>query len=83
LDGRLDGPQSQSGCGGEDKNSQPPAGIKPPNPNHPAHSQLLYQLLTSHKTASNDFGRMIIVTSLTHSYPPINLIFLKKYVYNK
>jgi hypothetical protein len=27
---RLDKPQSQSGCGGEEKNSQPLLGLKPP-----------------------------------------------------
>jgi len=27
LDGRLDGPQSCSGCGGEEKNSQPLSGL--------------------------------------------------------
>jgi hypothetical protein len=36
---RLCGPQSQSGHGEEEKNSQPPHEIKPPNPDHPAHSQ--------------------------------------------
>jgi len=28
LDRRLDGPQSRSGRGGEEKNSQPPPGIE-------------------------------------------------------
>jgi hypothetical protein len=30
LKRRLGGPQSRSGCGGEEKNSQPPLGIEPP-----------------------------------------------------
>jgi hypothetical protein len=30
LDRRLDGPQSRSGHGGEEKNSQPPPGIEAP-----------------------------------------------------
>jgi hypothetical protein len=30
LDRRLDGPQSRSGCGGEEKNSQPLPGLEPP-----------------------------------------------------
>jgi hypothetical protein len=30
LDRRLDGPQSRSGCGGEEKNSQPLPGQEPP-----------------------------------------------------
>jgi len=29
IDRRLGGPQSHSGCGGEEKNSQPPPRIKP------------------------------------------------------
>jgi len=29
LDRRLGGPQSRSGHGGEEKNSQPPPGIEP------------------------------------------------------
>jgi len=41
LDRKLGRPQSQSACGGEEKNSQPLADIKSSNPNHPAHSQLL------------------------------------------
>jgi hypothetical protein len=44
LDRRLDGPQSRSGRGGEEKNSQPLPGIESPNPNYPARSQLLYRL---------------------------------------
>jgi len=31
LDGRLGGPQSRSGCSGEEKNSQLPPGIESPN----------------------------------------------------
>jgi hypothetical protein len=30
LDRKLIGPQSQSGCGGEEKNSQPLPGLEPP-----------------------------------------------------
>jgi hypothetical protein len=40
LDRRLDGPQSQSGCGGEEKNSQPLSGLKP----------LIIQLIAQHYT---------------------------------
>jgi hypothetical protein len=40
LDRRLGGAQSQSGHDGEEKNSQ----LNPLNPNHLAHSQLLYRL---------------------------------------
>jgi hypothetical protein len=36
LDRRLGGPQSHSGHGGEEKNSQPSPGIKPQKPNRPA-----------------------------------------------
>jgi len=42
LDRRAGGPQMQSECSGEAKNSQPPPGIELPNPDHPAQSQLLY-----------------------------------------
>jgi hypothetical protein len=34
LDRRLDEPQSRSGRGGEEKNSQPPPQIEPYNPDH-------------------------------------------------
>jgi hypothetical protein len=37
---RLGGPQSRSGRGGEEKNSQPLPGLEPPD--HPARSQALY-----------------------------------------
>jgi hypothetical protein len=35
LDRRLDVPHKLSGSGGEEKNSQPPLGIEPQNPDHP------------------------------------------------
>jgi hypothetical protein len=38
MDRRLGGPQSRSGRGGEEKNSQLPPGIEPQNPDHPARS---------------------------------------------
>jgi hypothetical protein len=41
LGRRLGGPQSRSGRGGEEKNSQPPLGIEPQNPNRPACSPAL------------------------------------------
>jgi hypothetical protein len=44
LDRRLGGPQSRSGRGGEEKNSQPPPGIEPQNPDRPARSPALYRL---------------------------------------
>jgi hypothetical protein len=44
LDRRLGGPQSRSGRGGEEKNSQPPQGIELQNPDRPAHSPALYGL---------------------------------------
>jgi hypothetical protein len=44
LDMSLGGPQSRSGCGGEDKNSQLSPGIEPLNPDRPAHSPALYRL---------------------------------------
>jgi hypothetical protein len=44
LDRRLGGPQSRSGRGGEEKNSQPPPGIEPLNPDRPARNPALYRL---------------------------------------
>jgi hypothetical protein len=44
LDKRLGGPQSHSGRGGEEKNSQPPPGIEPQNPDRPSRSPALYRL---------------------------------------
>jgi hypothetical protein len=38
LDRRLGGPQSRTGRGGEENNSQPPTGIEPKNPDLPARS---------------------------------------------
>jgi hypothetical protein len=38
LDRRLGGPQSRSGRRSEEKNSQPPPGIEPWNPDRPAHT---------------------------------------------
>jgi hypothetical protein len=38
LDRKLGGPQSRSGHGGGEKNSQPPPGIEPQNPDRPASS---------------------------------------------
>jgi hypothetical protein len=45
LDRRLGGPQSRSGRGGEEKNSQPPPEIEPQNPNHPACDVVFRNLL--------------------------------------
>jgi len=44
LNRRLGGPQSRSGPGEEERNSQPQPGIKPLNPNRPASRQSLYRL---------------------------------------
>jgi hypothetical protein len=45
LDRKLGGPQSRSGRGGEEKNSQPPSGIEPQNPDRPARSPQKLQFL--------------------------------------
>jgi hypothetical protein len=42
LDRRLSELESRSGRGGEEKNSQPPPGIEPQNPNHPVRSPTLF-----------------------------------------
>jgi hypothetical protein len=44
LDRRVGGPQSRSGHGGEEKNSQPPPEIEPQNPDLPVRSPALYRL---------------------------------------
>jgi hypothetical protein len=44
LDRRLGGPQSRSGCGGGEKNSQLPPGIEPQNHDRPARGPVLYRL---------------------------------------
>jgi hypothetical protein len=41
LDRRLGGPQSRSGRGVEEKNSQPPPEIEPQYPNRPAQKAIL------------------------------------------
>jgi hypothetical protein len=46
---RLGGPQSLSGGDEEEKNSQPPREIKPPNPDRPTHTQSL-----NRKTKTNN-----------------------------
>jgi hypothetical protein len=43
-DRKLGGHQSRSGRGGEEKNSQPPPGVEPYNPDRPARSPALYWL---------------------------------------
>jgi hypothetical protein len=44
LDRRLGGPQSRSGRGGEENNSQPPSGTELKNPDRPSRSPALYRL---------------------------------------
>jgi hypothetical protein len=44
LDRRLGGPQSRSGRGGEEKNSQPSPGIEPYNSDRLARSPALFRL---------------------------------------
>jgi hypothetical protein len=44
LDRRLLGPQSHSGRGGEEKNSQPPPRIETQDPDRSARSPALYRL---------------------------------------
>jgi hypothetical protein len=51
-DRRLGGPQSRSGRGGEEKNSQPTPGIEPYNPDRPSRSPVLYRIRTVTNEAS-------------------------------
>jgi hypothetical protein len=53
LDGRLGGPQSRSGRGGEEKNSQPPPGIESYNPKRPDRSLVT---IPSELTRLSDVG---------------------------
>jgi hypothetical protein len=57
FDRRLGGPQSPSGRGGEEKNSQPPPGIEPQNPDRPA----LYRL---HGTLRHPVRHLIKIRSV-------------------
>jgi hypothetical protein len=65
LDRRLGGPQSRSGRGGEEKNSQPPQGIEPQNPNRPARSPALYRLTYHGSPGSLDNAQKIINAGLS------------------
>jgi hypothetical protein len=72
MDKRLGGPRSRSGRGGEEKNSQPPPGIEPQNPDRPACSQSLYRLSYQgsdstteiHKNVSNSSSSMRLSAQL-------------------
>jgi hypothetical protein len=57
LDRRLGGPQSRSGHGGEEKNSQLPPGIEPCNPGRPA------PILVAIPTTDNEYNNMCIKLS--------------------
>jgi hypothetical protein len=52
---RLGGPQSRSGRCDEEKNSQPPPGIEPWNPDRPARSPALYRLSLNTYWGSSEF----------------------------
>jgi hypothetical protein len=60
-DRRLGGPQSWSGRGGEEKNSQPPPGIELPNPDRPARSQSLHRL--SYPGSSSSYWFFLFTTA--------------------
>jgi hypothetical protein len=90
LDRRLGGPQSQSGHGAEEKNSQSPSGIEPRSSDRPARSQSLYRLsyLGSQRkihgwkirTAKNHVGfissfKCIIMVNFVKSY--LNIVRLR------
>jgi hypothetical protein len=53
LGRKLDGPQSRSGRGGEEKNTQPPLGIEPRSSDRPAGSQSMYRLNTQQSISMN------------------------------
>jgi hypothetical protein len=60
LDRRLGGPQSRSGHGDEEKNSQPPPGIEPKNPDLPGRSPALYRLSYHGSYCSTDVSKMCL-----------------------
>jgi len=63
LDRRLGGPQSCSGHGGEEKNSQPPPGIEPLNPDHPAPCKNEQNMLKMLKSESLKTYKQIQLTA--------------------
>jgi hypothetical protein len=66
---RLGGPQSRSGRGGEDNNSQPSSGIEPQNPIRPTRSPALYRL--SHQGSECSLLNVIrTLSSLVIFSPP-------------
>jgi hypothetical protein len=73
LDRRLGGPQSRSGRGGEEKNSQPPPGIE--NPERPARSPTLYRLSYQGSNGYPELllrgqsSRFVRLTTLLHLVP--------------
>jgi hypothetical protein len=72
LDRMFGGPQSCSGCSGEEKNSQPQPEIEPKNPNCPACSLVtipteLSRLLYIKDTSDNKLSSMIVVW-IDHCY---------------
>jgi hypothetical protein len=64
LDRRLDGLQSRSGCGGEEKNFQPTPGIKPPNPDRPAGSQTTLNIWLSNRRIFQCARRIVLHISI-------------------
>jgi hypothetical protein len=74
LDRKLGGPQSRSGRGGEEKNSQPPPVTEPQNSDRPARSPELYRL-SCHgsievvsQSVSQSVGRSVVPLSNTYAY---------------
>jgi hypothetical protein len=68
LDRRLGGPQSRSGRGGEERNSQPPPGIEPYNPDHPAHSPALYRLSYHGSVVTNNVSDFLSINLYNRSH---------------
>jgi hypothetical protein len=66
LDRRLGGPQSRCGCGGEEKNSQPPPVIELWNPDRPACSPALYRL--SNLILTKKMKKMYIKKNCKHTH---------------
>jgi hypothetical protein len=55
-----------TGRGGEEKNSQPPPGIEPENPDRPARSPALYRLSYHSSQTGLGYGQVAVIGTYIH-----------------